>query len=249
MDNINCLELNPGAAKTLLILEGWGTNTSLYSSLAEHIASLGYRVLLPDLPGFGATPPPQSPWSVADYSGFVNGFLAERGVTDVTLLGHSHGGRVIIKSLGANLLTVKVNKAVLIGSAGIVHERTAAQRRTAGRYKLIKSLLTPFPGLLERYKRSHGSADYRSAIPVMRDTMVRVVNEDLRELLPNIAQPVLLIWGERDADTPLADGQLMERLLPNGGLVIVPNAKHYAHLDNRVFVYKVLVSFLGGDAD
>ncbi|MDR0818777.1 MAG: alpha/beta hydrolase [Oscillospiraceae bacterium] len=247
MENVCCIELNSSAPETVLILEGWATNTSLYKALAEHIAGLGFRVLLPDLPGFGDTPPPERSWDAKDYAEFVNRFLIGRGVTRVTLLGHSHGGRTIIKALGERLITAEVPKVILIDSAGIVYEKTPAQKRRAKRYQLAKKLLRPFPALLERYKKSKGSADYNAAIPVMRETLVKLVNEDLRGLLPGIAQPTLLIWGENDKDTPLDDGKLMESLLPDGGLVTVPGAGHYAHLDNPRFVYRVVDSFLGGD--
>jgi len=229
-----------------LILEGWATNVALYSGLAKHIAELGYKVILPDLPGFGSTPPPDHAWDAADYARFVDRFLTDRLIERVVLLGHSHGGRVIIKALGEGLLSSEITKIILIGSAGIVHEKTGAAKRAGRRYKMIKKILTPFPSALERYKQSHGSADYKAAIPVMRETLVKLVNEDMRNYLPKITQPALLIWGENDDDTPLTDGKLMESMLPDGGLVTVPNAGHYAHLDNPPFVYRVIDAFLGG---
>jgi pimeloyl-ACP methyl ester carboxylesterase len=102
-----------------------------------------------------------------------------------------------------------------------------------------------FPGALEKFKKTSGSEDYRNATPVMRDTLVRLVNEDLRHLLPNIKQPTLLIWGENDDSTPLSDGKAMEKLLPDGGLVVVKGAGHYCYLEQPSFVYRVLDSFLG----
>jgi len=76
--------------------------------------------------------------------------------------------------------------------------------------------------------------------------LVKIVNEDLTELLPLVKQEVLLIWGENDDSTPLADGKLMEKLMPDAGLAVMPNAGHYAFLEQPALFCKILDSYLGG---
>ena len=75
---------------------------------------------------------------------------------------------------------------------------------------------------------------------------VPVVNEDLRHLLPCIQAPTLLVWGENDQDTPLADGQLMEKLIPDAGLVIFKGAGHYSYLEQSASFCRVVETFLRG---
>jgi pimeloyl-ACP methyl ester carboxylesterase len=233
---INFLELNPGGGRTVLILEGWGTSTLQYAALASHL-SAAHRVLVPDFPGQGATPEPERAMDCAAYVSWVNDFVRERGVDGaLTLIGHSHGGRVILKG-GFDF---PADKIILIDSAGIVPERKAPPLS----YRLARSLLKPFPALLNRYKSTRGSADYRAATPLMRDTLVKIVNEDMRYNLPEITLPTLLIWGRDDTATPLSDGQLIRSCIPDSGLVVVENAGHYAHLDNPGLVYSVIDSFL-----
>ena len=65
----------------------------------------------------------------------------------------------------------------------------------------------------------------------MRGILSKVVNEDLQHVMPKIKASTLLIWGENDTATPLKDGQKMEKLIPDAGLVIFKNAGHYAFLD------------------
>ncbi|MDR0857548.1 MAG: alpha/beta hydrolase [Oscillospiraceae bacterium] len=239
---INFLELNHSAERSVLILEGWGTSTLQYSALAKHL-SAKYRVLVPDFPGQGATPEPAESMSCADYVTWVNGFAEERGLTDgtpVTLIGHSHGGRVILKAAGR--FAFPVEKIALIDSAGIVPPRIPLKLS----YRIARTLLKPFPKLLDAYKSKRGSADYRAASPVMRDTLVKVVNEDMRGRLREITVPTLLIWGENDTATPLSDAKLMAAQIADCGLVTVAGAGHYAHLDNPALVYSVIDSFLDG---
>ena len=80
----------------------------------------------------------------------------------------------------------------------------------------------------------------------MRQTLVKLVNRDLRDLMPMIPNPSLLIWGEKDADTPLWMGKVFEERIPDAGLVTVPGAGHYAYLEQPRFVFRVLDSFFGG---
>ena len=70
--------------------------------------------------------------------------------------------------------------------------------------------------------------------------IIRMFIEDLREELPKIKQPCLLIWGENDEQTPLADGKLMAELIPDAGLVVLPNSSHFAFFKD--FSFKLCTS-------
>jgi len=82
---------------------------------------------------------------------------------------------------------------------------------------------------------------------MMRRCLVKIVNEDLTPLLPKVSQSVLLIWGENDGSTPLSDGHLMEKLMPDAGLAVIKNAGHYAFLDQPERFYKIAELYLGVD--
>ena len=93
-------------------------------------------------------------------------------------------------------------------------------------------------------QKKRGSADYQSASPVMRGCLVKVVNEDLKHLLPEIKQSTLLIWGVDDDATPISDGELMEKLIPDAGLVRLNGCGHYSWLNNPYTFNAVVKSFL-----
>lgn len=98
---------------------------------------------------------------------------------------------------------------------------------------------------MRRVYRAVGSADYNAAEnPILRATLVKVVNDDLRPILPRIAAPTLLIWGTQDRDTPLADGRLMERLIPDSGLVEFVGAGHFSYLDQLDKFCRVVTHFV-----
>ena len=101
-----------------------------------------------------------------------------------------------------------------------------------------------FPDALENLRKKNGSADYNAASPIMRQTLVKVVNEDLQHLMPNVTAPTLLIWGTLDDATPLSDAKIMEKLMPEAGLVTFEGAGHYSFLERRDQFLRVLASFM-----
>ena len=94
---------------------------------------------------------------------------------------------------------------------------------------------------------SVGSSDYKASPVVLKETMKTILNEDVKPLLPNIKAPTLLIWGTNDEATPLSDGLLMEKLIPDAGLVKYVGGSHFAYLENIQNVNVVLNEFFKND--
>ncbi len=241
--------LDAGEGPTVLFLHGWGAPVSVYALLTDHLAT-GFRVIAPDLPGFGGSEEPSEPWCVDDYKRFVLAFLDRMEVRECILICHSYGGRIAIKMLSDPALPVRVTKAVFIDAAGIRPHHGLKYHAKVTAYKIGKRmfrlpLMTRlFPNATERHRSKAGSADYRNATPIMRQTLVRSVNEDLTHLLPSIPVSTLLIWGENDTATPLKDGQKMEHLIPDGGLVTLKGAGHFSFAESWSQCRAVLNSFL-----
>ncbi len=237
-----------GSGDVVVILQGWGTQMEVYDSIVQ-ILSGQYRVIRLDLPGFGASEEPHEPWSVEDYAVFFIHFMETLQITHATLLGHSYGGRMIIRLAARPELPFTIDRIVLVDSAGILPHKTFRQKMSIRRYKLLKRILglTPvyrmFPRLIDEWKSRQGSEDYRNASPVMRQCLVMAVNEDLTDLLPLIRQETLLVWGDRDTATPLSDGKLMEQKIPNAGLAVIEDAGHYSFLDQPVVFRRIMQSY------
>jgi pimeloyl-ACP methyl ester carboxylesterase len=102
------------------------------------------------------------------------------------------------------------------------------------------------PGYAAKVRGKVGSADYRNASELMRQTMVKCINEDLTDLLSENEASTLLVWGEADTATPLRDGKLMEQRIPDAGLVTLAGAGHFAFAEQWGLCSRVLDSFLKG---
>jgi pimeloyl-ACP methyl ester carboxylesterase len=234
----------------VVALHGWGrTHLDFAASLGP--ASGGrtapaapLSVVALDLPGFGASPPPPAPWGSADYAEVVAGVMAELGSTGdgtgsvdrpdgrprehrMVLVGHSLGGRVALTLAATH--PEMVTGLVLCG-APVAPRPPAARPATA--YRVVRCLhrwgVVP-EAVMERARQRHGSADYRSATGVLRETLVRLVNEDYRAAVAAVAAagcPVELVWGDDDTAAPLDGARWLADRLPGARLTVCPGAGH-----------------------
>ncbi len=232
--------------QAVIVMHGWGCKASTVQVLADAAASAGTTVYNLDLPGFGASQEPPADWGVYDYAHFIEAFSDAFGIERPVLVGHSYGGRIAI----VYAFERPVGKLVLVDSAGIKPRRSLKYYAKVYSFKAAKHLLPLVLGrkkgaeIIDRMRGKAGSADYQAASPVMRRVMSTSVNQDLRHLLPGIKAPTLLIWGENDTATPLRDARLMERLVPDAGLVSYPGCGHYSFLERPVQTTAVIRSFL-----
>lgn len=223
------------AGLPLVALHGWGASSKLVSPATDRLAALGHSVYAFDLPGFGDTPPPPVAWGVEDYAAFVLAALNALKLERVHLFGHSFGGRISLV-LGATQPD-RIGKLVLADSAGVPPHRSFTSQARLDTYKTARHTLDAVGAkalsnqLRGWYNARYGSADFQQSSGVMRETFLRVVNQDLRPFAQRISRPVLLFWGDRDEDTPLWQGQALEQLIPDAGLVVLAGAGHYSYLD------------------
>lgn len=239
-------QVSGNGPQPVVMMHGWGCRASTMQLPADAATTAATTVYNLDLPGFGDTPEPQEVWDVYRYAEFVRRFCSELGLQKPVLIGHSFGGRLAI-ILAA---TMPVSKVILIDAAGIKPRRSLKYYFKVYSFKLAKRLAPIFMGRkaaerwIERKRKSAGSADYSAASPRMRAIMSKVVNQDLTHLLPKISAPTLLLWGERDTATPLADARRMEKLIPDAGLVSYPEAGHYSFLERPGQSQAVIQSFI-----
>lgn len=237
-----------GNGDPVLFLHGWGSSILPFTNLINTLKPT-HRVVAIDFPGCGQSETMKTPWDINDYCDFVLEFIEKVGLNNPTLIGHSHGGRVILKLLGDKKLNPQ--KVVLLDSAGLIPKKSLKQKIRAKSFKTIKLVLNlPIfnknrEKLLDKARKKYGSADYNAAPEVLRKTLVNVVNVDLRHLLGSIESSVLLVWGEKDTATPLSDAKIIEAGIKDCGLCVIKDGGHFAFLDNPYQASAILKSFLG----
>lgn len=247
IDGLKIQYTDSGSGIPVLLLHGWGSSYDVYKGVIAALSDRCRTVAL-NFPGCGGSDTMETPWNIDDYCEFVKKFISAVGLGNPILIGHSHGGRVILKLVGTGMMSPP--KIVLLDSAGLIPKKTAKQKMRAKSFKAIKRVLTlpviknHSAVLLDKARRHYGSADYNAAPEVLRKTMVSLVNTDLRGLLPNIKCPTLLIWGENDTATPLSDAKIIESLIPDAGLCVIKGTGHYSFCERPYEASAILRSFI-----
>jgi pimeloyl-ACP methyl ester carboxylesterase len=181
-----------------------------------------------DLPGFGATPPPPAVWGSADYAAALVPVLAELQVPAV-VVGHSFGGRVAIHLAAAEPGLVK---ALVLTGVPLVRP-AASGRRPPLRYRVGRALYGRrllSEARMEALRQRYGSPDYRAATGVMRQVLVRTVNETYDDQLRAVRCPVELVWGDDDTEVPVSVAEAAAGLLARPNLTVCRGAGHFVPL-------------------
>ena len=221
----------------ILALHGWGRDGSDFAAVLD-----GWSAIAPDLPGFGHSPPPRGVWGADDYARRLAPVLHQMH-QPVLVVGHSFGGRVAVCLAARDPESVR---GLILTGAPLVRVQPPASPRLS--YRVVRwahrrGLVSA--ARLEALRSKRGSADYQAARGVMRDVLVKVVNESYEQKLTSISHPVELIWGAEDREVPVSRAQTIRRHLQEGGsavkLQIIPGAGHDLPLSRPEVLRKAIV--------
>lgn len=235
----------------IVILHGWGVTMSgqKYSELKELLEKGGYRVYAPDLPGFGTNPLDKAALHFEDYIQFLHTFIEKNiKVKKVVLIGHSFGGRLAIRF--TKEYPKLVEKLILTGASGIPRPLPSLKKRVVYGITKIARPLFSIPPLSFFYKLfrkgvyySIGEMDYYKA-GSLTETFKNVYRVSIVPDLEDITIPTLIVWGEHDTFTPLADGVLIQRKIRDSELVVFPHSSHKLPYENAKDFSKEIMKFL-----
>ncbi|MFQ3645769.1 MAG: alpha/beta hydrolase [Anaerolineae bacterium] len=237
-----------GDGPAVLMLHGWGASAALVWPLAAKLAERGLRAHVVDLPGFGHTLAPTNAWSVFDYATWALHIMDALDIPTAHLFGHSFGGRLALILAAEHPQRFK--RVVLANSAGLRPRLPLTTQLRTHAYKGIRSALVAVGArvlaeqLRQRYNARYGSSDFNAASGIMRETFIRVINQDLSQYAARVLQPTLLFWGDQDTDTPLWMGQTLEKLMPDAALIVHKGAGHYSYLDRLAETAHIMSHFL-----
>ena len=230
---IHYYTLGPESGPPVVLVHGLGGRAEDWEKLAPYLSKAGYRVYLPDLPGFGQSERPANfSYSVADQSKVVVGFFDALGLRQVDLGGWSMGGWIV--QLVAVNHPDRVRRLVLFDSAGLNvrpdWDTALFTPISPAQIEKLDKLLTPHPPNLPgfivrdilRVSRQHAWVMHRAM-----NTMLQG-HETTDALLPRLKMPVLIVWGSVDEITPLTEGEKIHQLIPQSQMDVVLGCGHLA---------------------
>ena len=244
-------EGGPKQAPGLLLLHSAFSDAAFsWSPIWEELAAK-YRVIAPDMPGFGASQAPDG-MNLATLAGALRELLGQLGVARATVVGNSFG---VSAAIGlADLHPDSVERLVLVNGTTLPSVSGFLKRATAipvfdcaisGMFfRAIygkKAILRSFPhasleGLSRIYARvdQDGPANFRT----MKDC---ILNSAARK--PSVSAPVTLLWGADDRSTPLGVARRLCESLPGAELVVIERAGHLPQWDQpREFVARLTLA-------
>jgi pimeloyl-ACP methyl ester carboxylesterase len=257
-----------GAGPTLLLLHGLGGSGYEFRRIMPELART-HRVITLDLRGFGRSDKPfDQLYSALDQAAHVREFIRRRGLSHITLAGHSMGGGVAIA------LTLDLNRArpglisrlILMNSPAFPQPLSLAVsflRRPVLPYLTLN--LVP-PHITAQMSLSNDMGNFghitdndvsRYATPLREPgaahaliaTARHIVPANLPDIVrryPTIRQPTLLVWCRRDPVVPLVTGISLKRMLPDARLRIIDGCMHVPPEETPGELLAHMHSFLGG---
>lgn len=239
-------EAGETSAPPVILIHGFCASTFVWSDVLLPIAEAGFRVIAPDLAGFGFSEKPRrGEYTIDAQARLVIGLMDKLGIERAVLVGSSYGGAVA--SVCALDYSERVERLVLVDA--VIND-------DAKRQPLLQLAAAPLMGevispvLLSTYKltrwrmrkvygknatwlledermRAHhrplrAASAHRAVIRTLRRWNASRIEQEAHR----IGQPTLLIWGEDDADIPLAHGRRMFEAIPNARLIVFRRCGH-----------------------
>ncbi|PIR02055.1 MAG: hypothetical protein COV62_02400 [Candidatus Nealsonbacteria bacterium CG11_big_fil_rev_8_21_14_0_20_35_11] len=239
-----------GSGPAILVLHGWGGSSDSWVKVQEILSQNNYKVICPDLPGFGKSQNPPEAWGIDDYINLILNFTKKVSLDRFFLIGHSFGGGLAGKFTA--LFPEKIKTLILCDAAVIRKKRYSLRQKLAHFLQKYGNIFFSVP-LFEKkiypwarkivYKIA-GTSDYYLAKGTMKETFKKISEEDLTKFLSRIKAPTLIIWGKKDKTLPSEDGFSMKKIIPNSETKIIDGADHSPHRRTPEELSKIILNFL-----
>jgi pimeloyl-ACP methyl ester carboxylesterase len=173
-------------------------------------------------------------------------------------MGHSFGGQVALRVAASSLS--KLSGLVLIAPSGII-DRSWFKQAKRGCFRLVAKLGS---GLLKLFGQKKGSTlhnffqkqlyffvqekDYLEATSILKETMTKVLMDEIIDDLPQITVPALIFWGDRDSFTPVKHAALVTSLIPRAQLKLMRGEGHRPYYTQPEFIAENVINFIHDNA-
>jgi pimeloyl-ACP methyl ester carboxylesterase len=229
-----------GDGPPLVLLHGAGDDSRIWRPQVDALAD-EFTVVAWDEPGAGRSADVPRGFDLAGYANCLGALIEELALAPAHVAGLSWGGTVALElyRYRPGLVATLILADTYAGWKGSLAEDDVRARVAAACRTLAASPEEPgltLPGLFAgepplRFRRllEEIAVDVR---PATLTAQLRVMADaDLSNVLPRIAVPTLLIWGELDVRSPLRVGRQFEGAIPDATLVVLSGAGHVSNLE------------------
>jgi pimeloyl-ACP methyl ester carboxylesterase len=238
----------PAGGQAVVLVHGLGVSAEEWAKLAPYLVQAGYRVYMPDLPGYGRSQKPADfSYSLHDEAVMIAGFLDALGLQRVDLGGWSMGGGIVQHVAYDH--PDRIRKLILFDAVGLTELPQFDTRlftpENADQLFQLEALLSPHPVKLPGFiARDVLKQSRRNGWVIQRAIASMLTGKDATDsILPQLKMPVLIVWGSEDRIFPLSQAETMHRLVPQSELDVVPGCGHLAPKECTAQVGPMVVAF------
>jgi pimeloyl-ACP methyl ester carboxylesterase len=264
---LHVVDVGPRDAPPIVLLHGL-TATHRYWSQNWETLGRRFRVLAPDLPGFGRSPKPDADYSTAFFVNAVDALMSEYSLINPVLVGNSMGGQIAMAYALAH--PTRVRRLVLVDPAGVTAFPLWLMRvgmwaaagvgidrlRRAPRVPrpmveaLFRAVFPTRADLAARYVRAYVRAIDSHEYPLHLRAAFRAARGVLRSPMlvraRAIAAPTLIVWGAKDWLLPVTAARTLRRAIPGSRLLIYSKSGHCPMVDQPDRWNRDVTDFLDG---
>ncbi|QCK13389.1 alpha/beta fold hydrolase [Mangrovivirga cuniculi] len=235
--------IDEGQGETLVLLHGLFGALSNWDSVVNHFSDR-YRILIPLLPIYEM---PLRQAGLEGLNAYVEGFVDEMGINDMTVMGNSLGGHIAL------IYTLKhpdkVKSLILTGSSGLFENSMGGSFPKRGNYEYIKERVeyTFYDPEVITDEYIDEVFETTNSIPkCMRIVAIAksAQRNNMAKEIVNIKAPTLLIWGLNDTITPPMVAHEFNRLIPNSTLRFIDKCCHAPMMEHPETFNEILEDFL-----
>ncbi len=246
-----------GPGPVVVLLHGFPLSRAMWDEQLAGIGSI-YRVIAPDLRGFGESPVPEGVYTMDAMADDVVELLETLEIMGPVVIGGLSMGGYIALSLAVRYPT-RVRGLILMDTRAGADTPEAAEGREATARAVLAAdstaalSATMLPRLFskmsleqrpERVEPMKAVIERTAPIGVAGALRGMAIRPDRRGDLAKIAVPTLVIVGADDTITPPAEAQAMAEAIPNARLEVIPDAAHMAPYENHAAANAAILQFL-----
>ena len=258
INGINMAWDDSGSGPAVCLIHGFPLNRCMWSSQAKALAIAGYRVITPDLRGFGESDAPDCAYSMDLFADDLVALLDHLDVETAVIGGMSMGGYVLLNLL--ERYPERVSAACFIVTRSGADDEAGKERRLNLAHDVMKSGPHPVAEIFGNVLFAERSElESPKIVEVVRGWMMSgnprglaggllamAERKDYTPLLAGFRLPSLVIGAEKDKAITMAQIRILALGLPNHQLCIIPDAGHLANLEQPAAFNSCLLDFLGG---
>ncbi|MEJ1202106.1 MULTISPECIES: alpha/beta fold hydrolase [unclassified Streptomyces] len=249
-------DLGPSAGLPILLIHGHPFNRTLWAPQVTALTEAGYRVVTPDLRGYGRSSVSTGKVLLADFADDLAELLDHLGIERAVVGGVSMGGQIAmelqlrhpgrVRALVLSDTSAPAETAEGRRFRNRLADRLLAEGMDGYAHEVIDKMLaaynvTAMPDVAARVLEMMCATDPRGAAAALRG---RAERPDYRDVLAAVEVPVLIVVGADDVYTPVAEAESIRRLVPHSTLAVIDKAGHLPGAEQPERFNAVLLEFL-----